>query len=212
MKVAVLGASGAVGSALVSEAQFRGHQVTGFVRKRPAECAGNGVPWIVANAMNLEEVLAVAANHDVVVSATRPRAGNEHELVQVVRVVLTAVARTGGRAVVVGGAATLRLPGGGNRLVLDDARYLPAPARPIARACADQHEICETKHDADWTYLSPPARLFAGERTGAYRLGSDELVVDADGDSSISIADLAVALFDEIDRPRHRRRRFTVAY
>lgn len=212
MRIAVLGASGAVGSALVREARFRGHDVSGVVRRRPAECSDQGLRWIVADAASLAEMLTVVANHDVVVSATRPHAGSEHELVQVARVVLTAVTRTGHRALLVGGAATLHVPGGESRLVLDDERYLPRAARSIARACAAQHEICEADQGADWTYLSPPARLFVGARTGAYRLGSDELVVDAEGDSSISIADLAVALLDEIDRPRHRRRRFTVAY
>jgi len=64
----------------------------------------------------------------------------------------------------------------------------------------------------DWTYLSPPALLEPGERTGAYRLGGDELLTDARGRSAISMADLAVALLDEAERPRHRRARFTVAY
>ncbi len=212
MRIAVLGARGAVGSALAREAVSRGHDVTGVVRREPIDDAEHGVFRLVANATNLAEVVALASDHDVVVSATRPRAGSEHELVQVARVVLTAAARTGSRALIVGGAATLRVPGGKGRLVLDDGRYLPPAARPIAAACAAQHEVCEAVADADWTYLSPPARLFEGERTGRYRLGTDELVVAADGDSGVSIADLAVALVDEIERPRHRRRRFTVAY
>jgi putative NADH-flavin reductase len=212
MRIAVLGASGAVGSAVVREAVSRGHDVTGVVRREPVERPTRSVRYVAANAAHIAEVMSVAANHDIVVSATRPRAGSEHELVQVARVVLTAAARTGSRALIVGGAATLRVADAGGRLVLDDARYLPPAARRIAEACAAQHEVCAAAADADWTYLSPPARLFEGARSGTYRVGTDDLIVAADGDSSVSIADLAAALLDEIDRPRHRRRRFTVAY
>jgi uncharacterized protein len=96
--------------------------------------------------------------------------------------------------------------------VLDDPRFLPAAARPIALACVAQLAACRAETRADWTYLSPPANLGPGERTGAYRIGGDELLVDSAGNSAISMEDLAVALLDEVEQPRHHRARFTVAW
>jgi len=64
----------------------------------------------------------------------------------------------------------------------------------------------------DWTYLSPPASLYAGSRTGEYRLGTDELLIDDEGNSRLSMEDLAVVLLDEAERPRHQLMRFTAAY
>jgi putative NADH-flavin reductase len=75
-----------------------------------------------------------------------------------------------------------------------------------------QLEVCRDEDRVDWAYLSPPALLEPGERTGSYRLGRDELLADAAGNSTISIEDFAVALLDEAERPQHHRTRFTVAY
>jgi putative NADH-flavin reductase len=88
----------------------------------------------------------------------------------------------------------------------------PAAWRPIALACNAQLDACRAEQGVDWAYLSPPALLEPGERTGRYRLGAGELLVDAAGRSAISMEDFAVALLDEAERPRHRRVRFTVAY
>jgi putative NADH-flavin reductase len=81
-----------------------------------------------------------------------------------------------------------------------------------ALACVAQYKLCEVEKHVDWTYLCPPAVLVPGERTGSYRTGNDRLVIDADGKSLISMEDLAVALLDEAEWPRHRGQRFTVAY
>ena len=93
-----------------------------------------------------------------------------------------------------------------------DEPDFPAALRGIARACADQLEVCRTNASAQWTYLSPPPLLEPGTRTGLFRLGTDDLLVDADGASVLSMEDLAVALLDEAERPRHHRVRFTAAY
>jgi putative NADH-flavin reductase len=84
--------------------------------------------------------------------------------------------------------------------------------RPIALACNEQLEVVRGSDDVDWVYVSPPAVLEPGVRTGQYRVGRDELLVDPDGASSISMEDFAVALLDEVEGPRHRRIRFTVGY
>ena len=126
--------------------------------------------------------------------------------------VLAGIGRTSARLLVVGGAATLRVPGAGGMTVQQDPEF-PASLRAIAAACADQHAaFLATGPGVDWTYLSPAAQVTPGRRTGNYRLGTDELVTDEDGNSAISMEDLAVALLNEAETPKHRRSRFTVGY
>jgi putative NADH-flavin reductase len=114
------------------------------------------------------------------------------------------------RLLIVGGAATLKVPDSG-KLVLEDARYISEEWRAVAEASAAQHYRCIAEQAADWTYLSPPAILEPGERTGRYRKGTDDLLV-TDGTSRISVEDLAVAVVDELEDPAHHRTRFTVAH
>ncbi|GIL27291.1 NAD(P)-dependent oxidoreductase [Actinocatenispora comari] len=211
MYLTVFGATGTVGRTVVDEALARGHRVTAAVRNpaRTAQLPAAAEP-AVADAEDPAQVAALARGRDAVVGATRPAAGHESRLGAAAHALLTGTAAGGSRLLLVGGAATLTVPDTG-RLLLDDPRYLPADARAIAAACVDQLARCR-EHEGDWSYLSPPAQLDDGPRTGRYRIGADELVVDADGASRISAADLAVALLDEAERPAHRRRRFTVGY
>jgi putative NADH-flavin reductase len=153
----------------------------------------------------------VSAGQDVVVTATRPPAGHEGELAAVAASLLTGLAGTGVRLLVVGGAGSLTVPGSGGTLVVDDPRYVPPEWRAIALARTDQLAVFRGNTDLDWAYPSPPAILEPGRRTGRYRSGTDELLTDPAGDSTISMEDLAVTLVDEAETPRHRRTRFTVA-
>lgn len=213
MRIAVFGSLGNIGSNIVDELLARRHDVTAVVRR--SEQAGRlpsqAVPY-VADAADPLAVDELSYAHDVIVSATRPRPGSESELAAAAKVLLDGVAPANTRLVVVGGAGSLAVPGTDGRTVIEDTRYLPLAGRPIARACGDQLAVCDSHAQADWTYLSPAATLTNGPRTGSYRLGLDQLVVDASGESRISIPDLAVALVDEVERPAHRRMRFTVAY
>lgn len=184
MKIAVVGASGMVGSRVVTEAVRRGHDVTGVSRGTGGDANDRAV---------MDSVLSGVDGVVVATSGTT------------ITTLLDAALSTGTRAIVVGGAAPLRTPDG-TGLVLDDVRYVPAHIRPLAEASMRQLEECES-HRADWVYLSPPALLEPGERTGAYRRGTDVLLT---GPSSISVEDLAVAVLDEIENPCEDRR-FTVA-
>lgn len=212
MRITVFGATGNVGSRVVAEALSRGHDVTAVVRdparlhQLPAAAHGR-----LGDAANIEEVASLSAGQDLVISATRPAPGREHELVATTRALLAGLARTGVRLLLVGGAATLTVPGTGGTTVID-APDFPASWRPIALACADQLAVCRADTEVDWAYLSPAALLEPGERTGSYRMGADELLVDAEGRSMISMEDFAVALLDEAERPKHHRARFTVGY
>lgn len=212
MRIAVFGAAGNTGSRIVAEALTRGHQVTAVVRDpaRLRQLPASARPR-VGDASNVDDVIAVSTGQDVVVTATRPPAGYESELAAVAKSLLAGLARTGARLLVVGGAGSLTVPGSGGALVVDDPRYVPTEWRAIALACNDQLAVYRGNTDVDWAYLSPPAILEPGRRTGRYRSGTDELLTDSHGDSAISMEDLAVALMDEAETPRHRRTRFTVA-
>lgn len=213
MRISVFGAAGSVGSRVVAEALNRGHEVTAIVRNknRFAELHP-GAEHRVGDAGNAEDVATLSVGQDVVVSATRPAPGNEPELVATAEALLAGVRGTNTRLVLVGGAATLLVPDSGGKRVIDDPNFVPPAWQPIAQACSDQLDACVKETQADWTYLSPPPFLEPGPRTGTYRLGQDELVVDAEGNSRIFIDDLAVALLDEVEKPKHSRARFTAAY
>jgi putative NADH-flavin reductase len=211
MRITVFGAAGTVGSQVVTEALSRGHQVTAVVRDQGRfDDLPVAADRRTGDAADIDDVARLSAGQDVVIGATRPAPGNEVEAVVTTKALLAGIALAGVRLVIVGGAATLTVPGSGVAAI-DDPRFVPPAWRDVAQASADQLEVCRSDAEADWTYLSPPAVLEPGERTGAYRLGIDELLVDVDGQSAISVADLAVALLDEVERPRHRRTRFTVA-
>lgn len=210
MRITVFGAAGGVGSRVVTEALARGHEVTAVVR-RPGH-RHDGARVRTGDAADAGEVARLSSGQDVVISATRPAPGREHELAATAEALLTGVARTAARLLIVGGAATLTVPGTDGRTVVDDPDF-PTDLRPIARACAEQLAVCHgVDADVDWVYLSPPALLEPGERTGAYRTGTDKLLVDGSGRSAISMEDLAIALLDEAERPAHHRTRFTVAW
>ncbi|WP_330184047.1 NAD(P)H-binding protein [Nocardia sp. NBC_01503] len=212
MRITVFGATGGVGSRVVTEALSRGHQVRavsrdpGKVRGLPAE-----VMVLAGDATDAEQIRYAVAGSDLVISATRPGSGNEHELSKVAAALLEALADSDIRLLVVGGAGSLTVPGTG--AILTDQPGFPAELMPIASACNDQLAVFENSGTAvDWAYLSPSAVLEPGERTGSYRLGAHELISDDQGDSAISMEDLAVVLLDEAERPKHHRTRFTAGY
>ncbi|MDN3238564.1 NAD(P)-dependent oxidoreductase [Glycomyces tritici] len=208
MRIIIFGAAGMVGTRTAAEALARGHEVTAAVRDPNRELPA-GVRIEVGDAADPEAAARLLKGHDAAVSTVRAPAGAEHLQVEATATLLQGAAATGVRLLVVGGAATLTVPGG--TTVLEDPRYVPQEWRAVAEASAAQHRQCAGERQADWTYVSPPAVLEPGERTGAYRLGRDELLSDAAGVSRISAEDLAVAVLDELEHPRHRRVRFTVA-
>jgi len=211
MRITVFGAAGNVGSRVVAEALSRGHQVSAVVRDqaRVAELPTDVDPRI-GDAANVADVAALSAGHDLVISATRPAPGSETELVTTAQALLAGLAHTGVRLLLVGGAATLTMPNTGGTVVEDP--HFPADLRDLAIACADQLQACRAATGVNWTYLSPPALLEPGRRTGTYRSGFDELLIDDRGNSTISMEDFAVALLDEAEHATHHQTRFTVGY
>ncbi len=212
MRVTVFGATGNVGREVVTEAVRRGHEVTAVSREPGrAPAPPPGVRTRAGDAGRVDDVVDATRGQDVAISATRPAAGREGELVDTTAALLAGLARTGVRGLIVGGAGSLTVPRE-ETLVADDPRYVPAAWRGIAMAGIAQLDVCRADDRADWTYVSPPALLVPGKRTGRYRLGADELLVDSAGRSVISVSDFAVVLVDEAERGRYRRTRFTAAY
>ncbi|MFC9249471.1 NAD(P)-dependent oxidoreductase [Streptomyces sp. NPDC057136] len=214
MRITVFGAAGNVGSRVVTEALTRGHEVTAVVRDaarfatlHPAATHRTGDAGIPAH------VAELSAGQDLVVNATRPAPGHEDEHAAISLALLSGLARTGVRLIVVGGAGSLTVPGTRGVLASDDPAYVPTAWRHIALASNAQYDAIRTATtEVDWAYLSPSALLEPGHRTGTFRLGTDELLVDAEGNSAISMEDLAVALLDEVEHPKHHRTRFTAGY
>ncbi|MEQ4302186.1 NAD(P)H-binding protein [Plantactinospora sp. B6F1] len=212
MKIAIIGATGMAGSRIAVEAARRGHIDSGYSRSEAS--AGRTAPGITlstADATDPEAMGRIAAEHDVIVLATRPAPGTREDATSPVTVVLDAALGAGRRVIVIGGAGPLRCPDRPDQLVIDDQRFVPEQWRSIAQASVDQFNACGA-HDADWTYLSPPALLGSGTRTGSYRRGGNQLLIDVNGESRISAEDLAVAAVDEIENPQLGTRHFTVAY
>lgn len=208
MTIAVLGATGMVGSRVINEASARGHQVIALSRKPASENPRNpNVTPIAVDANDshaIRQALAGSASHgaaDAVVLTVRTTPVDEEFLVGATRTVLDIAAQLGIRVLVVGGAGALRSPGDRDLLVADNPAYVPAEIKAVAAAGIAQLRTCQSHADADCVYLSPPALLEPGERTGRYRRGSDTLLISADGQSWISAEDLAVAVVDELETP-----------
>jgi putative NADH-flavin reductase len=214
MRIALFGASGSIGSAIAAEALDRGHEVRAIARD-PGRVTAQHERLTVerGDATDATRVAEVAADVDVVVSAVGGAADGRPEIVvDAAQALLAGVLEAGGsaRLFVVGGAGSLEHPDGGTVASQPD---VPDAWKPSSSAQGRALDVLrEQGAGVDWVYLSPAHVIEPGERTGTYRTGGDELVVDAHGESRITIPDYAVATLDELERPRFRGRRFTIGY
>ncbi|POH73543.1 NAD(P)-dependent oxidoreductase [Arthrobacter glacialis] len=211
-KVKVLGGTGYAGSNIVRVAVERGHEVTSYSRNFPAD-AVKGANYVTGSVFDPDFLAQVVADADVVVETLSPRGDLEGKLEGVVAELSVLAQDAGVRLGVVGGAGSLLVAPGGPKLMDGDF-----PVEFLAEATTGEallEALRVSAGELDWFYVSPAAAFGAwvpGEATGTFRIGGDVLLVDADGNSNISGADLAAALVDEIESPAHRRQRFTVAY
>ncbi|WP_069805404.1 NAD(P)-dependent oxidoreductase [Thermogemmatispora onikobensis] len=215
MKIVIFGATGSIGQRLIQEALNRGHEVKGVAR-RPERLALSHPRFSLeaGNVLDPADVARLVSGSDVVISAVGPARDTEEDpamVVQAAEALIEGLKRAGvKRLVVVGGAGSLEVAPG---VRLMDTPGFPAGWRPIAAAAAEALEVYRRQGaDLDWTYFSPAAFIEPGQRTGRYRVGTEQLVTDEKGESRISIEDYAVALLDEVEQPRFVRQRFTVAY
>ena len=202
MKIALIGATGNVGSRILAELSRRHHTVTAIVRNPDRVPALPGVTPRKADVDDVNGLAAALKGHDAVVSAVHFTASDPRKLIAAVH------AAGVSRYLVVGGAGSLEVAPG---VKLIDTPEFPAIYKPEAAAGGVFLDLLRKETRLDWTYLSPSALFVPGERTGKFRLGGDQLLSNEKG-SSISFEDYAIALADEIERPAHSRQRFTVGY
>lgn len=199
--IALIGASGRGGSRILKELSDRGHQVTAIARNPDRISALPGVKAVRGDVFDEAGLAGLLRGHDAVVSAVHFTASDAKTLIG-------AVCASGVRRyVVMGGAGSLLA--GGKPLI--DSPDFPEAYKAEASKGAEFLELLKRTDDLDWSFVSPSAEIFEGERTGSFRLGKDELLVGPDG-SRISFEDFAVALVDEIEKSGHLRQRFTVGY
>jgi putative NADH-flavin reductase len=207
MNIVLLGATGKSGSRILTELLARGHKVTAVARnigKLPAA--------VEAKQDDLSDVDAIAsiiAGADAVISAYGPPVDDPDALIGVTERLIAAVEKAGDiRLLVVGGAGSLEVAPGISLLA---SGHLPAAWVPIATSHDKVLRLLKASR-ISWTYLSPAAFFEPGLRTGQFRLGGDELISDAKGESRISMEDYAIAMVDEVEKPAHVRQRFSVGY
>lgn len=213
--VVLIGASGFVGTALLGELVARGHKVTAIVRNpEKVTVKGDNVKVVKADATNPDTLAELAKGADAVVSAYNPGWGNprqyEETLENYPKIVEGAKRAGVERLLIVGGAGTLFVKPG-VRLV--DTGTLPAEWLPGVKSLGEFYLNTLSKEvGIDWVFFSPAGSLEPGERTCKFRLGKDDMIVDADGNSRISVEDYAVAMVDELEKPAHHKERFTIGY
>lgn len=210
MNIALFGSTGRIGRRIQNEALARGHHVVAIVRDPSAMRANNlNIEFRAGDVLKAESVAVAAKGADVVVSSYGPGAGDADQIVSAARSLIEGLATNQPiRLLVVGGAGSLEVSPG---VQLLDTPDFPAAHKKTADAHRKALVILESC-PFSWTCVSPPAEINEGIRTERYRIGTNQLLVDARGESHISMEDFAVAVLDEVEKPRFSRARFTVGY
>jgi putative NADH-flavin reductase len=217
MKIALIGATGFVGKAVLEEAESRGHDIIAISRNPENVAVKNGhVKAVKADVLNASEVKKAVEGVDAVISAYNPGWTNPNihdEFLQGAQAIQEGVKQSGvKRLLVVGGAGSLYVADG---VQLIDTPQFPAEYKAGASAAKKYLDILKKENELDWTFLSPAIELHQGNgqvRTGKYRSGLENPVFNEQGRSIISVEDMAIAIVDEIENPKHIKQRFTVAY
>jgi uncharacterized protein len=214
-RITILGGTGYAGSAIVAEAAKRGHEVTAVSRSKP-ENPIEGVEYITGSVLDPAVLDAATTDRDVVISALSPRGDMAGKVEAVLQDLANRLETTPSRLAHVGGASSLQVEPDGPTLWELSKDHVPAEVKPeVETGIAILRDFRESPEALDWFYVSPPEKFGSWESapvTGSYQLGGDVLLRDAAGESKISAADLAVAIVDEIEQPKHRRQRFTAAH
>ena len=233
MLIGVIGATGTIGSRVVSEALSRGHRITAFSRDASQiEDSRENVTWKSVDVLDAAGIAAVLPGLDVLISGFGPGNGAQDMADSLARAIadptvyaraatalLTALeSQPRTRLIVIGGAASLEVKPG---LVFTDSDELlheatdhfglPREYAAAMRGHRDALNVLRTSNRL-WTYFTPAVETDPGERTGRFRIGGDQPVMGADGRSRISVEDAAIALIDEAELPRFVQRRFTIGY
>nr|WP_270612026.1 NAD(P)-dependent oxidoreductase [Bacteroides intestinalis] len=213
--VVLIGASGFVGTAILNELLNRGHKVTAIVRDPAKVTASNpNLKVVQADVTDTDVLIEASKGKDAVISAYNPGWKNPNiyeETLKNYPLIVDSVKKAGvERLLIVGGAGTLFYAPG--KMVMD-ADDVPAKLLPGIKSLGEFYlNTLRKENDIDWIFLSPAANMTPGERTGKFRIGKDDLVVDVNGDSNISVEDYAVAMVDELEQKHHHKERFTIGY
>jgi putative NADH-flavin reductase len=209
LKVVLYGATGKAGSVILKELVDRGHVVIAAARTPEKVPKGKNVTAVQDDLSNAAKTASVVKTRDAVISAYGPPPDDTTQIIGVMDRLVKAIQEAGGpRLIVVGGAGSLFAAPG---VTLRASGHVPKEWIPIV----DAHiQVLGNLKQCgiDWTYFSPAAFFEPGERTGKFRLGKDDLITDAQGNSRISFEDYAIALVDELENPKHHRERFTIGY
>lgn len=213
--VLLIGATGFVGSAVLNELVERGHKVTAVVRNVEKIAKNDLVTAVKEDVANVEAIAKLAEGKDAIISAYNPGWTNP-EIATLIKEnypkILEAAKQSGvERLLIVGGAGTLFCAPG---LRVVDSGAIPAEIMGGVRPLGDFYlNTLMNENDIDWIFFSP-AGVFdqEGKKTGNYRLGKDDLIVDAEGNSHISVQDYADAMVNELEKPAHHKERFTIGY
>lgn len=213
---AVIGASGYVGAAVVQELAQRGHQVTAFARNADKVAKADNIRAVAAD-VNAPEFADALQGFDAVVSAFNPGWSNPQIGADFTRgaqaIVEAAKAAQVPYLLVVGGAGSLYVAPG---VQLIDTEAFPKEIYAGADAARKLLADLQARRDVNWAFVSPPALLgvtggYSEDKTGKYRLGGEELLMNGEAPAGISVADLAIAIADDVEQKAHLHRRFTVA-
>jgi putative NADH-flavin reductase len=215
MKIVIVGATGFIGSKLLAEAVSRGHVVTAITRSPDKLPKDDRIIPVPADVNDVPALTRYFRGQDVVIHSYAPGRGlGAEESMEKQRAgtlsIIAAVKAAGiKRLLAVGGAGSLEVRPG---VAHFETPEFPAAYQGGARATAQIKDLLRSEKDLEWTFLCPSTNIFPGERTGKFRLGGDQLLIGADGQSRISVEDYAVAMIDELENPKHTGHRFTVGY
>lgn len=212
MKIVLIGATGFVGSKVLKEALSRGHEVTAISRSTAKLEQGAGLIPSKLDVYDTNALSAALENQDVVISAFNSGWQNPNLYADYKRgyasILAAAKIAHVKRILIVGGAASLILPSG--KRVYDE--NIPENFKTAVQGPMELLEELRSESELNWAFISPAPNLTAAEKTDHFRIGTDNPVTDTNGESSISVGDLAVAILDEIEKPQFIRKRFTVGY
>jgi putative NADH-flavin reductase len=203
MNIVLAGATGNIGSRILDEALSRGHRVTGLTRDPAKLAARSGKQAKKASTAEVSAFADVLKGHEAAILSIKWNENHVHQ-------VLDALRKSGVKRClfVIGAGSLLRMDGRTHFDHMAEKGIQPPTSKPAALALAEMQKAA----DLDWTAISPPASIQPGQRTGKFRLGLDDLIEDDKGESQISREDFAIAIMDEIEKPRHIRQRFTAGY
>ena len=208
MNVVLYGATGKSGIRILTELLARNHNVTAVARN-PVGLPAN-VKTVKDDLSDVNKIASLISGSDAVISAYAPPPDDTDQLLGVTERLIEAVRKAGKniRLIVVGGAGSLEVAPG---VTVLKSGHIPSEWVPIATSHQKALELLK-QSDINWTCFSPAGFFEPGKRTGKFRLDTDKLVADAQGNSRISMEDYAIALVDELEKPAHERARFTIGY